>query len=163
MLHTWLPSTFAVSPGFPPSVAQILAIEELKLNKLTPSLALALAFATGSVAAQTNNKLEEIIVVSSRVPMPLREIGTSVSVLAASEIQFRGYASLYDVLRTQPGVTVTNTGGMGAYSPTPVITDTLAKKIQEEIMRYFPDDDPKICMDVKLEMNPIYDKSFLAE
>jgi vitamin B12 transporter len=105
-----------VSPGFPPSVAQILAIEELKLNKLTPSLALALAFATGSVAAQTNNKLEEIIVVSSRVPMPLREIGTSVSVLAASEIQFRGYASLYDVLRTQPGVTVTNTGGMGAPS-----------------------------------------------
>ena len=37
------------------------------------------------------------------------------------------------------------------------------KKLQEEIMRYFPDDDPKICMDVKLEMNPIYDKSFLAE
>ena len=37
------------------------------------------------------------------------------------------------------------------------------KKLQEEIMRYFPGDDPKICMDVKLEMNPIYDKSFLAE
>lgn len=27
-----------------------------------------------------------------------------------------------------------NTGGMGAYSPTPIITDTLAKKIQEEII-----------------------------
>ncbi len=37
------------------------------------------------------------------------------------------------------------------------------KKLQEEIMRYFPGDDPQICMDLKLEMNPIYDKSFLAE
>lgn len=27
-----------------------------------------------------------------------------------------------------------NTGGMGAYSPTPIITDTLAKKIQEEVI-----------------------------
>ena len=27
-----------------------------------------------------------------------------------------------------------NTGGMGAYSPTPIITDTLAKKIQEKII-----------------------------
>ena len=27
-----------------------------------------------------------------------------------------------------------NTGGMGAYSPTPVITDILAKKIQEEVI-----------------------------
>ena len=27
-----------------------------------------------------------------------------------------------------------NTGGMGAYSPTPIIDDTLAKKIQENII-----------------------------
>jgi len=27
-----------------------------------------------------------------------------------------------------------NTGGMGAYSPTPIITDTLARKIQEEVI-----------------------------
>ena len=78
--------------------------------------ALSLAIAAGAVSAQNANKLEEIVVVSSRVPMPLREVGTSVSVISASEIQFRGYASLYDVLRTQPGVAVTNTGGMGAPS-----------------------------------------------
>ena len=82
------------------------------MNKLIPAVAVAVAASAAS--AQNSNKLEEIIVVSSRVPMPLREIGTSVSVVSASEIQFRGYASLYDVLRTQPGVAVTNTGGMGA-------------------------------------------------
>jgi vitamin B12 transporter len=84
------------------------------LNKLVP--ALALATAASAVSAQSNSKLEEILVVSSRVPMPLREIGTSVSAVSADEIQFRGYSSLYDVLRTQPGVAVTNTGGMGAPS-----------------------------------------------
>ena len=83
------------------------------MKKLVPTLALAVASA---VSAETDNRLEEIIVVSSRVPMPLREIGTSVSAISASEIQFRGYSALYDVLRTQPGVAVTNTGGMGAPS-----------------------------------------------
>ena len=83
------------------------------MKKLVPTLALAVASA---VSAESENRLEEIIVVSSRVPMPLREIGTSVSAITGSEIQFRGYTSLYDVLRTQPGVAVTNTGGMGAPS-----------------------------------------------
>ncbi len=27
-----------------------------------------------------------------------------------------------------------NTGGMGAYSPTPIIDETLAKKIQEKLL-----------------------------
>ncbi|MEH6588451.1 MAG: TonB-dependent receptor [Halioglobus sp.] len=85
------------------------------MYKLMSALSLA-TIAASAVSAQNANKLEEIVVVSSRVPMPLREIGTSVSVISASEIQFRGYASLYDVLRTQPGVAVTNTGGMGAPS-----------------------------------------------
>ncbi|TDG13876.1 TonB-dependent receptor [Seongchinamella unica] len=83
------------------------------MKKLVPVLALAVA---STVSAQSESRLEEIIVVSSRVPMPLREIGTSVSTISAGEIQFRGYSSLYDVLRTQAGVAVTNTGGMGAPS-----------------------------------------------
>jgi hypothetical protein len=37
------------------------------------------------------------------------------------------------------------------------------KKLQKEIMRYFPGDDPQISVDLKLEMDPNYDKSFLAE
>lgn len=83
------------------------------MKYLVSTLALAVA---STVAAQSENRLEEIIVVSSRVPMPLREIGTSVSAISASEIQFRGFTSLYDVLRTQPGVAVTNTGGLGSPS-----------------------------------------------
>lgn len=58
--------------------------------------------------------LEEVVVTSSRVPMPLREVGTSISVVTQQEITELGFASLYDVLRTQPGVSVTNTGGTGS-------------------------------------------------
>ncbi|GAB3309815.1 TonB-dependent receptor plug domain-containing protein [Haliea atlantica] len=66
-----------------------------------------------SVQAQP---LEEVIVTSSRVPMPAREIGTSVSVINAAEIRSLGFNSLQDILRTQPSVAVSNNGGAGKIS-----------------------------------------------
>ncbi|MBE9537879.1 MAG: TonB-dependent receptor, partial [Proteobacteria bacterium] len=66
-----------------------------------------------SIPSFANDKLEEIIITSSRVEMPLREIGTSVSIITEQEIQDRGYNSLADVLRTQPSVSVSNSGGAG--------------------------------------------------
>ncbi len=74
-------------------------------------LAFALCACHGALAA---TDLEEIIITSSRVPMPLREVGTSISVVTQEEIKQLGFASLYDVLRTQPGVAVSNTGGNGS-------------------------------------------------
>ncbi|RLA44139.1 MAG: TonB-dependent receptor [Gammaproteobacteria bacterium] len=62
---------------------------------------------------KTDNKLEEVIVTSSRIEMPLRQIGTSVSVITQQEIVQRGFNSLYDVLRSQPSVAVSNPGGAG--------------------------------------------------
>jgi vitamin B12 transporter len=58
-------------------------------------------------------RLEEIVVTSSMIAQPRRQIGTAVSVLTFEEIELRGYASLADVLRTQPGIGVTNSGGAG--------------------------------------------------
>ena len=72
--------------------------------------AAATAWQTGLVASP----LEEVVVTSSRIPMPLREVGTSISVVTQQEISELGFTSLYDVLRTQPGVSVTNTGGAGS-------------------------------------------------
>jgi vitamin B12 transporter len=69
--------------------------------------------ATADNTTNTRNKLEEIIVTSSRVPMPLRQVGTSVSVITQQEIAERGFNSLSDVLRTQPSIGVTNSGGAG--------------------------------------------------
>jgi vitamin B12 transporter len=74
---------------------------------------LAAACAAASSPAWANDKLEEIIVTSSRVEMPLRKIGTSVSVISGQEIRDQGFNSLFDVLRNQPSISVSNAGGAG--------------------------------------------------
>lgn len=77
-------------------------------------LAAAAPAAQADDAATVSKKLEELVVVSSRIPTPLRYIGTSVSVVTKPEIEQLGYNSLYNVLRTQPGVGVSNQGGPGS-------------------------------------------------
>lgn len=71
------------------------------------------AISAASTVSLANDKLEEIIITSSRIEMPLRKIGTSVSVVTQQNIEDRGYSSLVDVLRNQPAVSVSNTGGAG--------------------------------------------------
>jgi vitamin B12 transporter len=82
------------------------------------AIAISLALAASPAIAQTpdtsNNNLERMVVVSSRVAMPIREVATSVSVLTREEIETRGYANLADVLRTEPSVTVTSAGSAGS-------------------------------------------------
>ena len=50
---------------------------------------------------------------SSIVAQPRREIGTAVSIIEAEDIELRGYADLADILRTQTGIGVSNSGGLG--------------------------------------------------
>ena len=80
-----------------------------------PARALALALAPVAALAQpaSDNPLEEIVVTSSRVPMPLREVGTAISVIDEEEITRRGFNSLAEILRTQPSVAASNSGGPG--------------------------------------------------
>jgi vitamin B12 transporter len=68
----------------------------------------------GSAIAQASaDRPEEIIVTSSLLPQPRRQIATAVSVIDFEEIELRGYTDLTDVLRTQPGIGVSNSGGSG--------------------------------------------------
>jgi vitamin B12 transporter len=70
------------------------------------------SIASAQQAAQAEEP-EEMIVTSSLVPQPKREIGTAVSVLDFGEMQLRGYTEVADALRTQPGISVSNSGGVG--------------------------------------------------
>jgi vitamin B12 transporter len=56
---------------------------------------------------------DEIIVTSSLIPTPRRQIGTAVSVIEGTDIELRGFDGLADLLRTQPGIAVSNSGGPG--------------------------------------------------
>lgn len=87
------------------------------MPRTVSSLALALgsmsaAFCAPFCTAEID-RLEEVIVTSSRVPMPLRQVATSVSVVTREEIQARGFNSLFEVLRSQPSIAASNTGGVG--------------------------------------------------
>ena len=59
---------------------------------------------------------EEIIVTSSRIPLPRRQIGTSVSVLDEFDLQAHGNLSLVDVLRQAPAIGSNSNGGIGKTS-----------------------------------------------
>lgn len=81
----------------------------------TITAATLLAMTAGAVADDHSDKplREEVIVTSSRIPTPLREVGTSVSVVDIETIQLRGFANVADVLRYEPGISVVNNGGVG--------------------------------------------------
>ncbi len=66
-----------------------------------------------TTAQSTGNRLEEIIITSNRIPVPLRQIGTSVSVMNELEIEAHGNMQLSDILRQMPAVASTSNGGIG--------------------------------------------------
>ncbi|WP_075184647.1 TonB-dependent receptor plug domain-containing protein [Teredinibacter haidensis] len=57
--------------------------------------------------------LEETVVTASKNETPIRQIGASVTVIDEQEIELRGYNAIADLLRTEAGVSVSNSGGAG--------------------------------------------------
>ena len=68
---------------------------------------------TSNAQNAAQERLEEIIVTSSIIAVPRRQLGTPISAIDNAEIELRGYTDLADVLRTQPGIGVSNSGGTG--------------------------------------------------
>ncbi|MDX1490285.1 MAG: TonB-dependent receptor [Pseudohongiellaceae bacterium] len=60
--------------------------------------------------------LSEVVVTSSRIPTPLRNIGTSVSIIDRDEILTNGSNALIDVLRNQASISASSNGGAGQTS-----------------------------------------------
>jgi vitamin B12 transporter len=75
----------------------------------------ALSQAPLAASAQPNpaESPEELVVTPSLIAQPKRQIGTAVSTIDFEEIELRGYTDVADVLRTQPGIGVSNSGGLG--------------------------------------------------
>ena len=74
-------------------------------------LALPLLAQTGIAGAA--QPVEEIVVTPNRIPVPIRQVGTSVAVLDQQEIAAHGNLALLDVLRQLPSVATSSNGGMG--------------------------------------------------
>ena len=80
-------------------------------------LSTATLFTLTSVAAfgaYAENKLEEMVVTSSRLEMPLREVAASISIVTEEDIELRGFSTVANTLRYEPAVSVATNGGIGS-------------------------------------------------
>ena len=66
-----------------------------------------------SKSAATVRTTPEVVVSASRVPIPPKHIGSSVSVLTAEEIEKRKTDYVHELLREIPSVAVSQTGAHG--------------------------------------------------
>ncbi len=77
---------------------------------------LSTACVSTAYADDTMEKNEKVVVTANRLPQPQREVGSDVTIIDEAEIKHRGATFVIDVLRGQPGVTVTQTGGPGGFA-----------------------------------------------
>lgn len=56
---------------------------------------------------------EYVVVAATRIPTHIEDVGSSVTVITAADIEARQQRSLPDVLRSVPGVNIVQTGGAG--------------------------------------------------
>ena len=69
-----------------------------------------IALAAPAFAQVTN---ENVVVSATRIPTPLAQIASSVTVITAADIEARQQRSLPDLLRSVSGVNIVQTGGAG--------------------------------------------------
>ncbi len=93
----------------------LISAQPRSINFWLATMATGCALLSAPLSAQQieSGEVEEIVVISSRIPIPLRQIGTSVSVLDEFDIEARGVLQLSDVLRQMPAVGSSSNGGIG--------------------------------------------------
>ena len=84
---------------------RIILLSAVALNCLLP--------VSAQAADETFSKLDTIVIVGSRLEQTATEIGTSVSVITAEEIDSLGYDFAVDAVASAPGVTINQNGSYG--------------------------------------------------
>lgn len=78
--------------------------------------ALALTGAMPAAADQPVGRMPELVVTASRIAVPSREVGSAVTVVTSEDIERRQVRFVADVLRDVPGVAVSRSGPVGAFT-----------------------------------------------
>ncbi|MES2626011.1 MAG: TonB-dependent receptor plug domain-containing protein, partial [Pseudomonadota bacterium] len=89
----------------------------MHLTQTRRLIAVAVVIASAPIQAQpadtSTSPLEVIVITSNRIPVPMRQVATSMSVITDKDIEAHGNFSLVDVLRQLPAIGTTNAGGAG--------------------------------------------------
>ncbi len=97
----------AQTPASAPSPAQTQTIKSAPTQKKAD-------LATTVLKKQEAQKLSPIVVTATRIPQPIGEIGTTITVVEDPQIQEQKIQRVADVLRQVPGVQVTQSGSPGS-------------------------------------------------
>ncbi|HTD30285.1 MAG TPA: TonB-dependent receptor [Steroidobacteraceae bacterium] len=73
----------------------------------------ALAVAAGAVRAADPDELQAVVITATRIPTPQLEVGSSLTLVTAADIEARQERTFADVLKDIPGLNVVQTGGPG--------------------------------------------------
>jgi vitamin B12 transporter len=82
-------------------------------NILVFSGLLILAAAGGPAQADDQSELQMVVVTATRIPTPQLDVGSSITVVTAADIDARQERTFADVLKDIPGLNVVQTGGPG--------------------------------------------------
>ena len=86
------------------------------LTKLSAIAMVACCQVAPAAAEEGVERLPEVVVSASRVPLPAKEIGSAVTVITAEDLERKQVRSGSDVLREVPGVAVSRSGAVGAFT-----------------------------------------------
>lgn len=84
------------------------------MKKLLSLSIAAATLATTQTALAEDKNIEKMTVTASRIEMPLRTVGSSVTVLDEIDIESSGKSTVAELLRLTPSIGVSNTGGLGS-------------------------------------------------
>ena len=85
------------------------------MNKKIIISLIGLAFASPSYSAENIN-LDDVVVTATRTPQPREAVIADVTVINQEEIQRSGQSTLVELLATQQGIEISNSGGAGTVS-----------------------------------------------
>lgn len=88
---------------------------KLKDRRVVPALAgtLIALTAAGAEAQQPGRTLPDTLVTATRTDTPIEQVGSSVTVITAADIERRQYRTVHDALNAVPGLRVVQLGGPG--------------------------------------------------
>ena len=86
------------------------------MTKSLPRAAAALALSLSAPFATAAEPLDAVVVTATRTPTRASAVVSDVSVITREEIDQAGVSSLVEILQGEPGVEITQNGGLGTAS-----------------------------------------------
>ena len=111
-----------------PTQTQIKAAQANRAKSSTPAKKKA-AQATTTPKKEEAQKLNPIVVTATRIPQPIGEIGTTITVVEDQQIEEQKIQLVSDVLRQVPGVQVTQSGSPGSETDVSIRGATAAQTL----------------------------------